>query len=241
MGGVSRSAPSPSEARVPPGIYSVPDPSSPLSNKFHESHTGGKRRKRKTFGQLCEISPLDHIVRLQEDLSQPGLPDRIVLQVEFVEPVERVLVRVHVQGIDRKIVCTETQGSEYFGEGQVFPVSEDHNILLRGEKGDASRKKGTNVGGTLHLRFDESQQMLLVHTAGMVDVGINLADVVKVPRTRTVCESRTVLRKGVKYLCGPFCSNFVSPQERSRACNSHLHVGNFLILVQEVVHVKFAR
>ena len=81
---------------------------------------------------------MDQIIRLQEDLSQPGLSYRIILQIELVEPVERVLVCVHVQGVDRKIVCTETQGSEHFGEGQVFPVSEDDNILFHGERGDAN-------------------------------------------------------------------------------------------------------
>lgn len=48
------------------------------------------------------------------------------------------MVRVHVQGVDRKVVCAETQGSEHFCKGQVFPISENDDILSYGEHGDAS-------------------------------------------------------------------------------------------------------
>ena len=91
------------------------------------------------------------IVRLQKDLSQPGFSDRIVLQVEFVEPMERVLVCMHVEGIDRKVVCGKTQRSEHFSEGEVFPISEDDNILSHGEAGGIDSREKTNIGGALHF------------------------------------------------------------------------------------------
>ena len=72
-------------------------------------------------------------------------------------------------------------------------------------------------------------------------MGIDLTDVVKVPRTRKICELANGTAEGVTYLCGTFCSNFVSPQQPSRTCDPHLHVGDFLVLVQEVVHVEFTR
>ena len=83
--------------------------------------------------------------------------------------------------------------------------------------------------------------MLLIHTARVVDVGIDFADIVKIPGTRTICEFASDGVEGEEYLCGTFCPNFVSSQQQSRTHGTHLHVGNFLVLVQEVVHVKFAR
>ena len=66
----------------------------------------------------------------------------------------------------------------------MFPVSEDDNILSDDENEGTDRLERTNVGGALHFRLDESQQVFLVHTAGVVDVGIDLANVIKVPRIR---------------------------------------------------------
>ena len=40
--------------------------------------------------ELAEEPAADEVVRLHEDLAQPRLPDRVVLRVELVEPVERV-------------------------------------------------------------------------------------------------------------------------------------------------------
>lgn len=40
------------------------------------------------------------IIRLEEDFPQSRLSNRIILQIEFIEPVERILVRMHIQGID---------------------------------------------------------------------------------------------------------------------------------------------
>jgi hypothetical protein len=60
--------------------------------------------------------------------------------------MEGVLVCVHVQGIDRKLVCAETKRSEHFSEGQVFPVSEDDNILSRGENERTDQGKDEHQG-----------------------------------------------------------------------------------------------
>ena len=40
----------------------------------------------------------------------------------------------------------------------------------------------TDIRGALHFWLDESQQVFLVHTARMMNVGIDLAGVVKIPR-----------------------------------------------------------
>lgn len=68
----------------------------------------------------------------------------------------------------------------------MFPVSEDDNILSHSENEGMDRWERTNVRGALHFRLDESQQVLLVHTAGVMDVGVDLADVIEVPRVRTI-------------------------------------------------------
>jgi hypothetical protein len=51
---------------------------------------------------LCQGPKSQHL--LDEDLPQPGLPARVVLQVELVEAVEDVLVRVHVQRVHVQVV-----------------------------------------------------------------------------------------------------------------------------------------
>lgn len=45
---------------------------------------------------------------LDEDLAQAALPKRVVLQVEAVEAVEGVLVRVHVQRVHVQVVPGDT-------------------------------------------------------------------------------------------------------------------------------------
>lgn len=58
---------------------------------------------------LREVSAADEVVRLQEDFPQPGLARRVVLQVEPVETLERVRVRVHVQRVDGQVIRGEAQ------------------------------------------------------------------------------------------------------------------------------------
>jgi hypothetical protein len=43
-------------------------------------------------GNVSKVASLNLVVRLHKDLTETGLADRVVLQVELVEPVERVLV-----------------------------------------------------------------------------------------------------------------------------------------------------
>lgn len=38
----------------------------------------------------------------------------------------------------------------------------------------------TDFRGVLHLALDETQQVLLIHACGMVNVGIDLSDVIKI-------------------------------------------------------------
>ena len=44
----------------------------------------------RTAGQLGEVAALDVVVGFEEDLTQARLADRVVLEVELIEPVERV-------------------------------------------------------------------------------------------------------------------------------------------------------
>mmetsp|Transcript_20800 Transcript_20800/g.79762 ORF Transcript_20800/g.79762 Transcript_20800/m.79762 type:complete len:223 (-) Transcript_20800:907-1575(-) len=46
--------------------------------------------------ELGEVLAVDVVVRLEEDLSEPALAAGVVLEVELVEAVEGVVVRVHV-------------------------------------------------------------------------------------------------------------------------------------------------
>lgn len=73
---------------------------------------------------------MDVVVRLEEDLSQSRLSQRIVLQVELVEAMEGILMCVHIKRVDREIVRSEMQGLEHLRQRQLFPVTEDDDILL---------------------------------------------------------------------------------------------------------------
>ena len=69
-----------------------------MTSDRHYEYMLPKRRvvSVRTSCQLSEISPLNVVVGLQENLPQSGLSDRIVLQVEFVESMERIIMGVHV-------------------------------------------------------------------------------------------------------------------------------------------------
>jgi hypothetical protein len=54
----------------------------------------------RTSGEFSKISSVDKVIDLQEYLSKPRFSDWVVFEVEFVEPVKRVLVSVHVKRID---------------------------------------------------------------------------------------------------------------------------------------------
>ena len=38
----------------------------------------------------------------------------------------------------------------------------------------------THIWTTLHFRLNETKQMFLIHAAGMMNVGVNLSDIIKV-------------------------------------------------------------
>lgn len=61
------------------------------------------------LGDLGEITTFDVIVALEEDLPQSRLSERVVLEIEFVEAMERVLMGVHVERIDGEIVSREIE------------------------------------------------------------------------------------------------------------------------------------
>ena len=49
------------------------------------------------LGQLGKILPLNQIIRLEEDFSQSRFANWIVFQIEFVESVERIFMRLSFQ------------------------------------------------------------------------------------------------------------------------------------------------
>lgn len=59
-----------------------------------------------TLSQLGQVFPLQQVVGLQEDFSQSGTTGGIVSVVEPIKSVE-LLVRVHVQRVDRQVVSRE--------------------------------------------------------------------------------------------------------------------------------------
>jgi len=42
------------------------------------------------FRDFCKVSPLDEVVCLEKNGAETGFTDRVVLQVEFVKPVEGI-------------------------------------------------------------------------------------------------------------------------------------------------------
>ena len=96
----------------------------------HESETIQRPSRRPhTAGELCEVLPLDVVIRFEKDLTQARLSDWVVFEVELVEPMEGVLMRVHIQGVDRKIVRFQVQRLEDLRERKMLPITEDHNVL----------------------------------------------------------------------------------------------------------------
>lgn len=92
---------------------------------------------------------------------------------------------VHVQRINRQIIRRQVQTLEHLFERQLVPVSENDDFLYSTRVSYVSRAaaSGTDLGSLLHFTLDEPQQVLLVHTSRVVDVGIDFSDVVKVPIT----------------------------------------------------------
>jgi hypothetical protein len=71
---------------------------------------------------------------------------------------------VHVESIDTQVVSGEIDGLEYLPQRQMLAVAEEHYLVWR----------------LLHLRLDEAQQMLLIHTCRVVNMGVDFSDIVEV-------------------------------------------------------------
>ena len=82
-----------------------------------------------TLCQLSQVPAVNVVVRLQEDLTQTRLANGVVLQVELVETVERILVRMHIKRVDREIVGRQVQRLEHLLQSQFLAISEDDNVL----------------------------------------------------------------------------------------------------------------
>lgn len=65
---------------------------------------------------------------------------------------------VHVHGVDRELVRAEPERLKDLAEGECLSVSVAYEL----------------VGGSLHLRLDEPEQMLLVHRRRVVHVRVDL-------------------------------------------------------------------
>lgn len=93
--------------------------------------------------------------------------------------MERVLVRVHVERVDREIVRRQVERLEYLTQGQVFAVTEDHDLLhlvAMISIGVAAGARATKayIRALLHLALDEPEHVLLVHARRVVDMSVDL-------------------------------------------------------------------
>ena len=73
-------------------------------------------------------------------------------------------MRVHVESIDAKIVCSQVKRLEDLGESKNSAITENDLVIWR----------------PFHFRLDKSEQVLLIHAAGVMDVGVHFSNIVKV-------------------------------------------------------------
>ena len=78
--------------------------------------------------------------------------------------MKRICMRMHIQRINTQIIRRKIDTLKHLAQRQMLPISVHDNL----------------VGAFLHLRFDESEEIFLVHTRGVVDVGVDFKDVVEV-------------------------------------------------------------
>lgn len=108
------------------------------------------------------------IVRSAEDAAQsPALT------------VEAVLMRVHVQRVDRQVICRQVQRLEYLPQLEVYAVSVNNDLLQEGQAladrpSSCEKAEATRLRATLHLALYETQQMLLIHACRVVNVSVDL-------------------------------------------------------------------
>lgn len=95
---------------------------------------------------------------------------------------------VHVECVDGEIVSSELQRFEDLRQGQLLPITEDNNVLkLCVQYVFDGFIVNTYVGIALHLVFDETKQVLLVHAARVVDVRVDLTNVVEISVRYSLC------------------------------------------------------
>jgi hypothetical protein len=71
---------------------------------------------------------------------------------------------MHIEGINAQIISRQVDALKNFSQRQVSAVSEEDHFIR----------------ALLHLALDEAQKMLLIHTRGVVDMGVDLSNVVEV-------------------------------------------------------------
>ena len=113
---------------------------------------------------LCEKFPSNEVVRLEKDVAQRTLSQRIVLRVELVETMERIVMRMHIKRVDRQIVRSQVERLEDLGERQGCAITKNNHVIWR----------------PLHFGLDKTEQVFLVHARRMVDVRIDFPDIIKV-------------------------------------------------------------
>lgn len=71
---------------------------------------------------------------------------------------------MHIQSINTEVVGCQIDTLKYFLEGKMLAVSVQNNL----------------VWTLLHFTLDETQKMLLIHAARVMDMSVNFPRIVKV-------------------------------------------------------------
>mmetsp|Transcript_21054 Transcript_21054/g.50002 ORF Transcript_21054/g.50002 Transcript_21054/m.50002 type:complete len:310 (+) Transcript_21054:1428-2357(+) len=120
--------------------------------------------RKQLLRDLAQIDTPDHVVCLEEDLTEPRRAARVVLEVEAIEAMQGGVVCVDIKHVEREVVVCQVQRLEDLSQRQVLAIAVDDDA----------------IAVALELLLDEAQQMLRVHARAVVDVRVHLADVVKV-------------------------------------------------------------
>mmetsp|Transcript_12255 Transcript_12255/g.51590 ORF Transcript_12255/g.51590 Transcript_12255/m.51590 type:complete len:756 (-) Transcript_12255:852-3119(-) len=120
--------------------------------------------------QLSQVAALQEVVLFDEDFAQLALAARVVLQVELVEPVESVLVSVHVERVHVQVIAGQVEQLEHLCQRTLLPVNLGDDL----------------IGLLAQLVLDEAQQVLLIHARAVVHVRVDLAHVVEVAMRRAL-------------------------------------------------------
>ena len=99
--------------------------------------------------------------------------------------MERILVSVHVQCINRQVVCCKMQGLEHLFQGKFLSITENDDVLgIKCQQVRVYMMRNAHMGVVLHFGFDETQQVLLVHAARVVNVRVDFSEVVEITALR---------------------------------------------------------